>query len=228
MVSDQSEAPMPSNLEPGSPLPRGRHDLAPEVVERHQRDRIVIAVAQVMAEHGYGGLTVERIIALARISRTTFYGHFDNKREAVIGAHEQIFERFLALVQDACRPQTEWPDKVRAAIGATLEFAASEPAQAQLLVAGFLAADQTLTRRVRVSYDQLAELLSEGRRRHPEAAALPALTERALVGAIATTVGRGLVSTEPQPFDGLHAQLTEFTLIPFLGNGEAARAVAWA
>lgn len=228
MVSDQPEASMPDNLEPSLPLPRGRHDLAPEVVERHQRDRIVAAVAQVMAEHGYGGLTVERIIALARISRTTFYGHFDNKREAVAGAHEQIFRRFLALIQDACRRQVEWPDKVGAVIGATLEFAAAEPAQANLLVAGFLAADQALARRVRVSYDQLAELMSEGRRRHPQAASLPAVTERALVGAIATTVARGLISAEPEPFADLHSQLTEFTLIPYLGMAEAARVVACA
>lgn len=219
---------MTDNLEPSSPLPRGRHDLAPEAVERHQRDRVVAAVAQVMAEHGYGGLTVERIIALARISRTTFYCHFDNKHEAVIGAHEQIFQRFLAVVQDACRLQVEWADKVRAAIGATLEFATSEPAQTQLLVAGFLAADLTLARRVSVSYDQLAALLSEGRRCHPQAASLPELTERALVGAIATTVARGLVSAEPEPLVGLHSQLTELTLTPYLGMAEAARVVACA
>lgn len=228
MVRDQPEAPLPDNIEPSSPLPRGRHDLSPEVVERHQRDRIVVAVAQVMAEHGYGGLTVERIIALARISRTTFYGHFDNKREAVIGAHEEIFGRFLVVVQNACRPRVEWAEKVQAAIGATLEFATAEPAQAQLLVTGFLAADQALARRVRLSYDQLATLLSEGRRRHPQAASLPSLTERALVGAIATILARGLVSAEPEPFIGLHSQLTEFTLAPYLGIAEAARVVACA
>jgi AcrR family transcriptional regulator len=179
-----------------------------------------------MAEHGYGGLTVERIIALARISRTTFYGHFDNKREAVIGAHEQIFQRFLALVQDACRPQVEWADKVRAAIGATLEFATSDPAQAQLLATGFLAADQALATRVRLSYDQLAALLGEGRRLYPQAASLPAATEQALIGAIATIVAHGLVSAEAEPLVGLQSQLTELTLIPYLGMAEAARAVA--
>jgi AcrR family transcriptional regulator len=224
VVSEQpEEAPEPSSPEPSSPLPRGRHDLAPEVVARHQRDRIVAAVAQVMAEHGYGGLTVERIIGLARISRTTFYNHFSDKREAVIGSHEQIFERFLVLVEGACPPRDDWAERVRAGIGATLEFAVAQPAQAQLLAAGFLAADLTLARRVRVSYDQVAALLAEGRRAHPNAAALPSLTEQALVGAIATVLARELVSVNPEPIDGLHAQLTEFTLIPYLGMAEAAR-----
>ena len=228
VASEQPEAPMPDNLEPNSPLPRGRHDLTPEVVERHQRDRVVVAVAQVMAEHGFGGLTVERIIALARISRTTFYGHFANKNEAMIGAHEQIFKGFLSGVLGACRPQVEWAEKVKAAIGATLEFAAAQPAQAQLLAAGFLTTDLALARRVSVSYDQVAALLAEGRRSHPAAAGLPALTEQALVGAIATVLARGLLSGEPEPLAGLHSQLTEFTLIPYLGMAEAARVVACA
>jgi len=216
---------MSSTLEPSSPLPRGRHKLSPEVVERHQRDRVVAAVAQVMAEHGYGGLTVERVIALARISRTTFYGHFDNKREALIGSHELIFRHFLGLLQDACRAQVEWADKVRAAIGVTLGFAKSEPAQAQLLVAGLLIADRALAGRTQVSYDRLAELLGEGRGYSPLAAGLPETTERALIGAIATILARRLVSAEPEPFAGLHSQLTEFTLIPYLGRAEAAQVV---
>lgn len=226
MFSEQPKAPEPSSPEPGSPLPRGRHELAPEIVERHQRDRIVAAVAQVMAEDGFVGLTVERIIVLARVSRTTFYLYFPDKREAVVSAHEEIFARFLVVVEEACRPQSEWAEKVKAAIGASLSFAAAEPAPAQLLVAGFLAADLDLAQRVRVSYDRLAELLGEGRNVYPRAASLPAMTEQALVGAIATTLARGLISTEPAPFAGLHSQLTELTLIPYLGSEEAARAVA--
>jgi AcrR family transcriptional regulator len=225
VFSEQSRAPEPSSPEPYAPLPRGRHDFAPEVIARQQRDRIIAAVAQVMAERGYSGLTVARIIESARLSRTTFYEHFADKREAAIGAHEQIFGRFLVTVQDACRPQTEWTAKVEAAIGAILEFATAEPASAQLLAAGFLAADEALVRRVRPSYDQLAALLGSGREIYPRAALLPAVTEQALVGAIATTLARRLSATELEPLAGLHSQLTELTLIPFLGTEEAARAV---
>jgi len=226
VVAEQPDTPKPSSPEPNSPLPRGRHDIPAEEVERHQRDRVVAAVATVMAERGYGGLTVERVIALARVSRTTFYRHFGNKREAVIGSHEQIFARFLASIEDACPPQADWAEKVKAGIGATLDFAVAQPAQAQLLAAGFLAADLALARRVQVSYDQLAALLAEGRRLHTEAASLPALTEQALVGAIATILARGLIGEGSRPLADLHSQLTQFALIPYLGMAEAERVVA--
>src|SRR5207342_3753597 len=58
VASQEPKPPKPSSPAPGAPLPRGRHDIPAEEVERHQRDRVVAAVATVMAEHGYGGLTV--------------------------------------------------------------------------------------------------------------------------------------------------------------------------
>lgn len=213
MVSDQPGEPKPIDLD--LPLPRGRHDIPIEEVERHQRDRIVAAVAAVMAEHGYPGLTVERIIVLARVSRTTFYAHFADKREAVIGAHELIFADFRITIEGACGTETEWPEMVEASIAATLEFVDALPAQAQLLATGFLAADLSLARRVRDSYDQLAAMLREGRRYYPEAAALPALTEPALVGAVVSILARHLVNGEPQPAE-LGSELTQCILIPYL------------
>ena len=222
MVADKPQSPNEGNAEP---LPRGRHDLPPEVVERHQRDRIVIAVASVMAERGYGGLTVGRIISGARVSRTTFYNHFTNKQDAVAATHQAIFERFLESVEAACGTEERWPDKVKAGIGATLEFASAWPDQSQLLVAQFNAADMTLARRIRASHDQLASLLGEGRRLYPEAASLPPLTEQALVGAMSAIIARGLIDRDLEQPQALRSELIQLTLTPYLGSDGAAREV---
>jgi TetR/AcrR family transcriptional regulator len=215
----------PKSEKVASSLPRGRHDLSPEVVERHQRDRLVAAVARVMAERGYGGLTVARIIAEARVSRSTFYGHFANKREAVLGAHEAIFREYLTTLEDACTGEDRWPEMVNAGIEATLDFALSNPAKAQLLAMEFNAADLILARGTRASHERLARLLGEGRRRVPTTASLPEMTEEALIGAIASIVARGLVNQDLAQSTALRSQLVELTLIPYLGTDGAARAV---
>ena len=88
-------------LEGVAPLPRGRHSLAPEDVATHQRERIIAAIGRVVAEQGFGALTVERVLTIAGVSRSTFYVHFANKREAVLVAHETIFARFLAGLDEA-------------------------------------------------------------------------------------------------------------------------------
>lgn len=226
MVVDKPSEEDPSTESPFRPLSSGPHDLPVDEVHRHQRERIVAAVAVIIAEDGYDGLTVDRIIALARISRATFYREYANRREAAIGAYEEIFDRFFASIVAACRTEDLWAAKVKATIGAALEFAAAEPARAQVLATGILGADPDLTRRVRDSYDRLAELLSQGRRESPQAASLPQITEQFLVGAIAAVLARQLTSETPPRLAGMHLELTQLTLIPYLGPVEAQRAVA--
>jgi AcrR family transcriptional regulator len=215
----------PQDIPPADgPLPRGRHGLPRELVERHQHERLVGAVASALAEHGYEGLTVGRITGEARVSRTTFYRHFTDKREAVLAAHKLIFDDFFARLQRACAAAEQWPRKVGATIAAALDFAAAQPAQARLLISQFDTAEQELARTVRNSHDRLAALLTEGRQHYPAAATLPELTEQALVGALTAVFARSLETDEPTP--SLHAQLTELALVPYLGPAQAADAVA--
>lgn len=213
----------PDALEPDWDLPQGRHRLPREVVSRNQRLRLVAGVARAMAEHGYARLTVEHVIAAAGVSRTTFYEHFDNKQEAVLVAHDVVFERFLGSLLRSCNSEREWPLRVKAAIGTTLAFAVSEPEQAQLLVLDALAADVKVTSRVLASNDHLASLLSAGRQYNPRGADLPGLTEKALVGAVSAIVAGRLMNGEAECLPELEPQLVELILIPYLGPEEASR-----
>lgn len=195
-----------------APLPRGRHLLPREEVERHQRERILEAVARGMAAQGYAALTVGTVISEARVSRTTFYAQFANKQEAVVGAHEEVFRRFLALLEDVCAGAEEWPQKVRRGVEATVDFAAAEPAQATLLAAQGGVADKEVGETMLAARRQLVELLQRGRR-SPGAVPLPEITEEALVGAISMVLARALANGEAADVEGLRSQLVEFTRV---------------
>jgi AcrR family transcriptional regulator len=217
MIGPQSE------LDGIAPLPRGRHDLSADEVSAHQRERILGAVSAVIADEGYWSLTVEQVIALAGVSRSTFYVHFENKLEAALAAHEWVLGRYLAEVQVACRAQVEWAMKVSAALGATLDFIVSRPRQAQILSVGSMNADAALAVRVATSQDHIAGLLAGLRPHSPHAAELPESTERFLVAAIASVLATWLRrGGEPEPAV-LAAELLELTLIPYYGAAEAAR-----
>src|SRR6185312_14468629 len=101
--------------------------------DRDQRERLLVAVAEAFAEHGFDGLTIERVVELAGVPRTAFDANFADRHEAVEAAAAAAAERFLAFVLAACAAQEKWPLKVKVAIGATLDFAAAAPAQAALL-----------------------------------------------------------------------------------------------
>ena len=217
MIGPQSE------LDGIAPLPRGRHGLSADEVSAHQRERMLAAVAAVIAEEGYWSLTVEQVIDLAGVSRSTFYVHFENKLEAALAAHEWVLERYLAEVQVACVAQGEWPMKVSAALGATVDFIATRPRQAQVLSVGSMNADSALAARVAMSQDRIAELLTGLRPHSPHAAELPESTERFLVAAIASVLATWLRRGEEDDLAVLRAELFELTLIPYYGATEAAR-----
>jgi AcrR family transcriptional regulator len=216
----------PKAAKPDAPLPRGHHAIPPEAVERHQRDRIVSAVATLMSRHGYPSLTVGRIIGLARVSRTTFYAHFPNKQEAVIGSQEQIFDEFQAALTSACGEEADWSQKVTAALGATVEFAEERPEQVWIISSALVGSDLGHARRISDSHGRLASLLGGMRGHSPYGAQLPDCTEQFLVGAIVALVGvsaRHAIEGDAEPLRSLRADLIEMTLIPYIGVDEAVR-----
>jgi AcrR family transcriptional regulator len=213
----------PDALEPDWDLPRGQHRLPREVVTRNQRLRLVAGVARGMSEHGYARLTVEHMIAAAGVSRSTFYEHFDNKQEAVLVAHDVVFERYLGALLRSCNSAGEWPLKIKAAIATTIAFAIDEPEQAQLLALDSLAGDAEVASRVLASSDHLAGLLSAGRQYSPRGAELPGLTEKALVGAVSAIVAGRLMNGEADSLSELEPQIVELILIPYLGPEEASQ-----
>jgi AcrR family transcriptional regulator len=213
----------PDALEPDWDLPKGQHRLPREVVTRNQRLRLVAGVARAMAEHGYARLTVEHVISAASVSRSTFYEQFDNKQQAVLAAHDVVFERYLATLLRACNSEAEWPLKIKAAIATTISFAIDEPEQAQLLALDSLAGDAEVASRVLASTDHLAGLLSAGRQYNPRGAELPALTEKALVGAVSAIVAGRLMNGEADSLPELEPQIVELILIPYLGPEGASR-----
>jgi AcrR family transcriptional regulator len=204
-------------------LPRGPHKLPREVVIDHQRRRLLAGAAAAVAEHGYAEMKVEHVLERARVSRATFYEQFDNKRECVQVAHELAFDRLAGGLVRACAGQSDWPAKVVTAIAATIEFAVLAPEQARLLLLETLAPEPALGLRALVCNDFFVGLLRNGREECPQAASLPELTERALIGATASVIGHQLLSDQVDRLPALAPQLVQLILIPYLGNEEAGR-----
>src|SRR3954463_3168983 len=69
-------------------LPRGRHAAPREVVAESQRERLLVAMADAVAEKGYAHAAVADVIERAGVSRRTFYEHYANKEECFLAAYD--------------------------------------------------------------------------------------------------------------------------------------------
>ena len=77
--------------------------LSPKQQEIQLREKRILEVAQsVLVEHGYHGLSMERIAGLVEYSKGTVYNHFANKEEIIVAlAIATVTKRFEMFKQAA-------------------------------------------------------------------------------------------------------------------------------
>lgn len=73
-----------------SPIPRGQHGLAPELVSADQRARLHAATVQAVVESSYVPTTVEDVLARAGVSRRTFYELYENKVACFVATVDDV------------------------------------------------------------------------------------------------------------------------------------------
>jgi AcrR family transcriptional regulator len=145
-------------------LPRGPHKLSRAEVVRSQRNRLIRAMAEAMAENGYVHTSVADVLCRARVSRETFYQQFSSKQDCFIAAYEQAASTILASLRRASREQGTSLERFERAIGAYLDALAAEPAFARLfLLEVYAAGPAAIDRRAKLQR-RFADLMAEGLR----------------------------------------------------------------
>jgi hypothetical protein len=135
-------------------------------------------------------------------------------------AFEAARPRLEAAIFAACPPQGEWPERVVAAIRATLDFAAADPAAATVLTRDALTQRPDGPDRFLELTGQFAEQLRVLAPRDPR---LPDSTERAVVGAVAMVIVDHLRSGRLDRLRECGPDLVELSLRPYRGRAAARR-----
>lgn len=106
--------------------------MSAEEIANHQRGRLQGAMVEAVARHGFAGTTLRELVALAGVSRTTFYAHFDNKQDCFLATFDAIVAELEVRVGEAYRSGGDFRDRLRAGLGAFMQIAVEEPAAASL------------------------------------------------------------------------------------------------
>jgi AcrR family transcriptional regulator len=204
-------------------LPAGRHGLPREFIAQNQRERIITALVDTVAERGYNATTVANITKAASVSRRTFYEHFADKEACFLAAYEMVADHIRESMQVAADAFEEWPQQVRAALGTMLRFLAGEPELARVCMIEPVAAGGEIAARHRASMQGFVEILKAGRPEHGGERPLPEATEATLVGGIVSLIVREINAGRTEQLEQLLPDLVELTLSPYLGGEEASR-----
>lgn len=181
-------------------------------------DRILRALAAVVAEKGYPAMTIGDIASRASISLSTFYAHFADKEEAMLAAVDSGSAQMLAATLPAFRRAPDWPNAVRGAFGAMFAFCAAEPEYTTLGAVDVYAAGRRALKQRDEVMKTMEALLVPGYERKPDASPIAA---EAIGGAIYSLIYEQIKRRGAESMQEIAPLATYVTLAPFVGAEEA-------
>lgn len=212
-------------------LPRGRHGLSRDEVETSQRRRMLVGIADAMADKGYVATSVADVISRAGVSRETFYQQFSSKLDCFMHAFDAAGDALVStlaadvaqsgadLSAGATSDPTTRVARFDRVFVAYLDALATHSAYARLfLVEAYAAGPEAILARARVQRRlvvDLAELLGVSTDHGRFACEV-------LVAAIAQMVTVPLVTNDVKALSELHAPVVDLVRRALAPDGQSA------
>lgn len=209
MTQKQGSSEKPGGLlRPGTPV---------EIVRQGQRQRILDAMIECSAEKTYAATTISDIVARARISRTTFYKHFDDKRACFDAAVGYCIAELQQVAAEAHLPDDPPGDAVRKATTAVVEALTARPGLAQLLTGDAIAVDPKAVERYRRATIPALEALWAGEGDPPQ----PHTDPRLAFGQAQVLILNQIAAGEVDRLPDLLPEIVYLAVGPYGGHEEA-------
>jgi AcrR family transcriptional regulator len=189
-----------------------------------QRARILAAMSELVRERGAIGVTVAHVVGRSGVSRRTFYELFEDREDCFLAAFDQAVARASETVLPTYQAPGAWRERMRAGLGALLEFLEEEPQLGGLCVVDALAAGgAALERRTRI-VDALVDAVHEGGAAQRGTAHRPErIVAEGVVGAVLAVIHARLVRQPAGQLTGLLNALMGIIVLPYFGPAAAAR-----
>ena len=221
-VSTQALPGSRSTTAPERQLPRGRHDLPRKFIAHTQRDRLLDAMAQVVARRGISA-TVTEVCAAAGVSTRAFYEHFTDKEECFMATFDCGVRLLQAGMSAAYAQPGSWPIRMRRGLEVLLAVLTAEPAFANLAIVEMIAAGPRGRERVAqllLYYQQFFADAPQG----PRQPRVPLTVVEATVAGVFGLLFNYVSTQRTSELPGLLPEITYFVLAPFIGPRAAAEA----
>jgi AcrR family transcriptional regulator len=194
-----------------------RPTVPPDIAGRTQRQRIIDALIESCAEKTYAATTITDIVGRARISRTTFYKHFDDKRSCFDAALDRCLGELQEIAAASHDPGDPPADAARKAAIAVIQTLAARPGLAQILTGDAIALQPKVVERYRRATVPALEALWRSGGQNPRAHTDPRLAFGQAQVLILNHIATGKADRLPE----LRGEIVYLTVSPYGGHEEA-------
>jgi AcrR family transcriptional regulator len=191
-------------------------------VTESQRRRILQAMIEVVSEKGYPDTRIVDVIALAGVSRKTFYELFHSKEDCFLATYDVLLGNLLGDTARgfASKPDAPWAERAAAGLGELLKHLAEHPDEARFAIVEVLAAGPRALARRDAALRQFTNFLDAGRQE--TSVELPEITSLSLAGGINELLYSEILGGAASRLPDRLPDLMFWVALPFLGPERAA------
>lgn len=150
-------------------LPRGPHGLTREEVATSQRNRLMLAFVELVAEHGYNEVTIKDIVTAAGTAKGAFYENFSDKEDCFAKTFDMGATQIMDAIVSAVRAVEDPAQRINVGTRAYLQTLIDSPALVQVFLIESFGAGGDLTDRWISHLELLSAAIVEWRRESREA-----------------------------------------------------------
>jgi len=195
----------------------------PPFLSDSDRDRILLAIAELCAERGYEALGVDEIAARAEVSSERFRELFADEEAAALAAIDEILAAIIQTAAKLYSPDRSEAESYLDGIKALLEMMAAAPA---IAYTAYISARQMMPPRLTDRRESGARMLAVMLERLLDYSTLetqPRGAARAAIGGAEAVVRREVARGCTAELPKLLPDFIYSATIPFLGQKEALR-----
>ncbi len=208
-----TDAPQPGRPEPlYVKLHPGPSDLEHDAIASNQRSRLIGAMIEEVAQRGYSGATLARLVALAGVSKRAFHELFGTKEAYFLATYDAIVGNAVRRIRAAYRSEGDWQARLCAGFAAYAAEVVEEPKAARLVLVEALGAGPAAVARMRRTRLIFEGMVSASFGEAPDGVTLPPLIAKAIVCGVERITRQRLLAGEVEELPALAEELLAWAL----------------
>lgn len=202
-----------------SGAPSSHSHNAPELklVTSSKRQTILDGMLEAVGAEGYERTSVRTVLDRTGVYRQAFYDNFADKDDCYLQAYDAGVERIEALMVAAAAEQTSWTGRLRAGLGALLDFLDAEPDSGRALIVEVHAAGAPALAKRSAAMQRVNSFLDQAREEAGESEAPPPIAGEGIAAGIHAVIHSRLATGADDGFRQLLPEFMYFAVLPYFG-----------
>jgi AcrR family transcriptional regulator len=182
------------------------------------RERIALAMVEIVAGHGIAAVSVESLCARAQVNSGHFDRCFADLEDCFLSLHDELMAELCERLTVAADAATNWHDRMWAAGWAAMRFIQENPVRARFLLVEVNGVGSGAQGRRDRIVQRCADLLDGGRGESRKRGPMSRCTAEIAAGAIYGTVLAKLQDGAAERGEEFLPELIYMAVMPYLGS----------